>query len=103
MSRSPNIERNANVHGTRLASRCRRLRSASYMCCHANKTADKNGETNRIATCIKAVMARARCRRVLLRLLLAAEHDEPAVDAGSDSVEGATISISVSVSNMSLG
>lgn len=56
-------------------------------------------------TCIRALTARARCGRVrLLRLLLAVEHDEPAVDAGSDSVgEGATISISASASKISLG
>jgi len=56
-------------------------------------------------TCIKAV-TRVRCSRVWLfrLLLLAIEHDEPAVDAGSDSVgEGVTISISASASNISLG
>jgi hypothetical protein len=55
-------------------------------------------------TCIRALTARVRCGRVrLLRLLLVVEHDEPAVDAGSDSVEGATISISASASKISLG
>lgn len=54
---------------------------------------------------MKAVAAQLRWRRVpLLRLLLAVEHDEPAVDDGSDSVgEGMTISISVSESKISLG
>jgi hypothetical protein len=56
-------------------------------------------------TCIRALTAWVRCGRVrLLRLLLAVEHDEPAVDAGSDSVgEGVTISISASASKISLG
>ena len=46
-----------------------------------------------------------RCGRVrLLRLLLGVEHDEPGVDAGSDSVdEGPTISISASASKIYLG
>jgi hypothetical protein len=54
-------------------------------------------------TCIRALMTRVRGRVRLLRPPLVVEHEEPAVDAGSDSVEGVTISISASASKISLG
>jgi hypothetical protein len=73
---------------------------------NTNKTTDRQTELGNaiiIFTCMKAVAAQVRCRRVrLLRLLITVEHDEPVVDECSDSFgEGTTISISVSVSKIS--
>lgn len=64
----------------------------------------ESGDATIIAfTCIRALTGQVRCGRVRLLRLLVVEHDEPVLDAGSDSVEGATISISASASKMSLG
>jgi hypothetical protein len=70
------------------------------------RTSNESGECDDYCfTWIRALTARVRCGGRVLRLLLAIEHEEPAVDVGSDSVdsEGVTISISASASKISLG